>query len=45
MFTPDPRGLLGLVVVMMCWALATVLFPVGTPGSVARKLALLLVVS
>ena len=28
----------------MCWALAVVLYRVGTPGSVARKLALLLVV-
>ncbi len=44
MFHADPRGILALVAIAMCWALAVVLFRVGTPGSVARKLALLLVI-
>jgi len=42
-FHADPRGILALVAVAMCWALALVLFRVGSRGSVARKLALLLV--
>ncbi len=37
-------GILGLFAVAMCWALAVVLYRVGESGSVARKLALLLVV-
>ena len=37
-------GIFGLVAIAACWALAVVLFRVGTAGSVARKLALLLVV-
>jgi len=37
-------AVLALVAVTMCWSLAVVLYRVGTPGSVARKLALLLVV-
>ncbi len=44
MFQADPLGILALVAVAMCWALAIVLFRVGAPGSVARKLALVLVV-
>ncbi len=44
MFQAHPLGILALVAVAMCWALAVVLFRVGTPGSVARKLALVLVV-
>ncbi|MDH3401958.1 MAG: hypothetical protein OEM03_13460 [Chromatiales bacterium] len=36
-------AVLALVAVAMCWALAVVLYRVGTPGSVARKLSLLLV--
>jgi len=37
-------GILGLVAVGMCWSLAVVLYRVGPTGSVARQLALLLVV-
>ncbi len=37
-------GILGLVAIAACWALAVVLYRVGTAGSVARKLAVLLVV-
>ncbi len=37
-------GISGLVAIAACWALAVVLFRVGTTGSVARKLAVLLVV-
>ena len=37
-------GILGLVAIAACWALAVVLYRVGTAGSVARKLSLLLVV-
>ena len=36
-------GIIGLVAVAACWALAVVLFRVSTAGSVARKLAVLLV--
>ena len=35
-------GILGLVAIAACWGLAVVLYRVGTVGSVARKLALLL---
>ncbi len=37
-------GILGLVAIAACWGLAVVLYRVGTAGSVARKLALLLVI-
>lgn len=37
-------GVLGLVAIAACWGLAVVLYRVGPPGSMARKLALLLVV-
>lgn len=37
-------GILGLVAVAACWGLAVVLFRVGAPGTVARKLAWLLVI-
>ena len=40
----DFWGTLALVAVAMSWALAAVLFRVSTPGSVARKLSLLLVI-
>ncbi len=43
MFQPIPMGVFGLVAVALCWALAVLLYRVGTPGSVARKLAALLV--
>jgi hypothetical protein len=44
MFQANAMGIFGLVSVAMCWALAGVLYRVGATGSVARKLALLLVV-
>ncbi len=44
MFQVDPYGIMGLVTVAMCWTFATVLYRVGAPGSVARKLAVLLLV-
>jgi hypothetical protein len=37
-------SVLALVAVAMCWSLAVVLYRVGTSGSVARKLSLLLLV-
>ena len=37
-------GILGFVAVAACWALSVVLFRVGAPGTVARKLAWLLVI-
>lgn len=37
-------GILGLVAIAACWSLAVALYRVGTPGSVARILAVLLVV-
>jgi len=37
-------GILGLIAIVACWGLAVVLYRVGTPGSVARRLALLLVI-
>ena len=44
MFQFNAMGIFGLVSVAMCWILAVVLYRVGAPGSVARKLSLLLVV-
>ena len=43
MYQISPVAVLALIAVAMCWALAVVLYRVGTPGSVARKLSLLLV--
>jgi len=37
-------GILGLVAIATCWALAVLLYRVSAPGSVARKLFILLVV-
>ncbi len=37
-------GFLGVLAIAACWALAVVLFRVGTPGSVARMLSILLLV-
>ena len=37
-------GILSLVAIAACWSLAVVLYRVGTAGSVARKLAVLMVV-
>ena len=37
-------GILGIVAVLACWSLAVVLYRVGTAGSVAHKLSLLLIV-
>jgi hypothetical protein len=44
MFQFHPVGILALVAVAMCWSLAVVLYRTSAAGSVARKLALLLVV-
>jgi len=44
MFQANPWGILAIVAVAMCWTLAGVLLRVSTPGSVARKLSLLLVI-
>ena len=44
MFQFNAMGIFGLISVAMCWFLAGVLYRVGPTGSVARKLALLLVV-
>jgi len=44
MFQIDPIGILALVSVTACWALALLLYRVSAPGSVGRKLSLLLVV-
>jgi hypothetical protein len=44
MLNPQLIGILGLVAIAACWGLAVVLYRVGTAGSVARMLALLLVV-
>jgi len=44
MFQANAMGFFGLFSVAMCWALAVVLYRVGATGSVARKLALLLLV-
>lgn len=43
-FEISPIGILGLAAVAMCWSLAAWLYRVGTPGSVARRLSLLLFV-
>jgi len=39
-----PVGILAVIAVVMCWGFAWVLYRTGTPGSMARKLSLLLVV-
>ena len=44
MLHADPQGLLALIAVAMSWSLAVVLFRAGMPGSVGRKLALVLIV-
>ncbi len=44
MLQVHPVGILAMLAVTMCWAFAVVLYRVGTAGSVARKLALLMFV-
>jgi len=44
MFQANAMGVFGLASVAMCWALGGLLLRVGLPGSVSRKLALLLLV-
>ncbi len=44
MFQLDYTGLLAILACVMCWSLAVVLFRVGTTGSVARLLSVLLFV-
>ncbi len=43
MFQANLYGIMGVATIAMCWAFAVVLHRVGAPGSVARKLAVLLV--
>lgn len=42
MFQVHPYGILGAVAVLLCWTLAVVLLRAGMPGSVARRLSVLL---
>jgi hypothetical protein len=42
MFQVHPLAVLALVSVLLCWALGIVLFRTGMPGSVGRRLAVLL---
>ncbi len=44
MIHADPLGILTLITVGMCWSFSVVLFRAGTRGSVARRLAVLLIV-
>jgi len=44
MQTPQLIGILGLVAVVACWSLAVVLYSAGTPGSLGKRLTVLLVV-
>jgi hypothetical protein len=44
MFQVNLYGIMGLVTIAMCWGFAVVLFRVGASDSIARKLAVLLVV-
>lgn len=44
MFKADPWGILALVAVALSWVLAVVLYRFSLPGSVARKLSLLLII-
>lgn len=43
MFEFSLEGILSIIAVLLCWSLAVVLFRVGTPGSVGRKLSALLI--
>jgi len=43
MFQIHPYGILGALAVLLCWTLAVVLLWAGMPGSVARRLAVLLI--
>jgi len=42
MFQVHPIAVLALIAVLLCWGLGVVLFQTGLPGSVGRKLAVLL---
>ncbi len=44
MFQVSLYGIMGVATIAMCWAFAAVLYRVGAPRSVARKLAALLVI-
>lgn len=44
MFKADPWGILALVAIALSWVLAVVLYRFSLPGSVARKLSLLLII-
>ena len=39
MFQTDPKGILALIAVALCWALAVVLYRVGAPGGVSGSSA------
>ena len=42
MFQAHPLAILALITVLMCWGLSALLFRTGMPGSVGRRLAVLL---
>lgn len=44
MLNPMLIGIIGVMAITACWSLAVVLFRVGAPGSMARKLGLLLII-
>jgi len=44
MFQVHPTAVLALVTVLLCWGLGVLLFRTGMPGSVGRRLAVLLFV-
>ena len=44
MFQANPYGIMGLATIAICWTCAVVLYRVGASGSVARKLAVLMVI-
>ena len=43
MTNPTLIGVMGLCAIAACWSMAVVLFRTGAPGSIARKLGLLLI--
>lgn len=44
MFHANPEGVLAVAAILLSWALAVVLHRVGAPGTMARKLSLLLII-
>jgi len=43
-FQVHPLAILALTTVLLCWSLSALLFRTGMPGSVGRRLAVLLFV-